>query len=164
MQKRVSDLPPLLAPGVHPMTVDGLIEIGQTPFPLSQTRPEIIKGFKRMLDDLYRLAIPCTLIVDGSFLTEEIDPLDLDFTVCVSPEYYDACEGEQLAYLDWIRDSKEIKKTHLCDSYLCVDFPQDHPDWFDGIITREYWVNLYSVSKVHKRVRGVGAIEITGTP
>jgi len=145
------------------MTFESLMGVGVSSFPLSTSRPEIIRGFRRMVDDLCSLEIPCTLIVDGSFLTVEIDPLDIDFAVCVQPQFYEECTSEQLSYLNWIRDSKEMRASHLCDCYLCVEYPEDHPDWFDGIQNKAFWAKLFSVSTVHKRVRGVGAIEIDGT-
>jgi hypothetical protein len=104
--------------------------------------------------------IPCTLIVDGSYLTEEIDPGDIDFAVCVTPSFYESCSETQLSYLDWIRDSREPKLIYSCDCYLCVEYPNDHPEWFEGIQERSYWVNLFATSVVYKRVRGVASIEI----
>ncbi len=164
MQKRVSDLPPLLAPGVHPISVEWLQEHCVTAFPLSRTRPHILQGLNRICRQLQELAIPCSLIIDGSFLTEEIDPLDIDFAVCVTPEYYESCNSAQLVCLEWIRDSFDIKKSHLCDVYLCVEVSRRAlSSGLEGMIDRAYWVNLYATSVVHKRIRGVGKIELSGS-
>lgn len=161
MQKRISDLPPLLPPGIHQITREWLQTNCVDPFPLSRQRPQVIAGFDRIVDRLQSLKIPCHLIVDGSFLTEEIEPLDIDFAVCVTPEFYESCNADQLACLNWIRDAFDIKQTHACDCYLCVEYPQDHPAWFDGIQDRTFWVNLFATSVVHKQVRGVGDIELS---
>ena len=161
MQKRISDLPPLLPPGIHQIAMDWLQVSCVDAFPLSRTRPQILAGFNRIIEKLQSLNIPCHLIVDGSFLTEEIEPSDIDFVICVTPEFYESCNDEQLAYLDWIRDSFDIRQTHACDCYLCVEYPADHPAWFQGIQDRTLWVNLFSTSVVHKQVRGVGDIELS---
>jgi len=158
MQKRVSDLPPLLEPGVHGISLQWLEEKCVAAFPLSRTRPHVLEGLKRIIRLLEEVSVPCTLIIDGSFLTEEIDPLDVDFAVCVTADFYEACDPVQLKVLELIRDSFEIKQTHLCDCYLCVEYPEDHPQWFDGIQDRASWVNLFSTSVVYKMIRGVGAI------
>jgi hypothetical protein len=163
MQKRDSDLPPLLPPGLHEIDFQWLQERCVDDFPLSRRRPHILEGLHRICRQLRDLAIPCTLIVDGSFLTEEIEPSDIDFTVCITPEFYESCTDAQLKLLEWIRDDFNIKKTHQCDCYLCVEYPKGHPDWWDGIQERSYWVNLFAVSVVHKRIRGVGRIELDGT-
>jgi hypothetical protein len=161
--EKSSDLPPLLAPGVHPLTAQDLYLLCVKPFSLSQTRNPIFAGLSRILSDIDRLRICCSLVVDGSFLTEEIDPADIDFAVCVSFEVFEACTDEQAAFLNWIGEDKNIKISHLCDCYLCVEYPEDHPSYFDGIQNRVYWVNLFAKSKVHKRERGVALIEIAGT-
>ena len=163
MQKRVSDLPPLLPPGVHSISMSWLQDRCVSAFGLSRTRPHILEGLNRICRMLQDLAIPCSLIIDGSFLTEEIEPNDIDFTVCVTPEFYESCTPKQLECLEWIRDSFDIKKTHLCDCYLCVEYPEGHPDWFDGIQDRSYWVSLFAISVVHKTVRGVGLIQLGAT-
>ncbi|HZQ43846.1 MAG TPA: hypothetical protein VFA99_11375 [Acidobacteriaceae bacterium] len=160
MQKRVSDLPPLLSPGIHEISMQWLQENGVDAFSLSKTRPHILEGLARIVRQLEELRIECSLIVDGSFLTQEIDPLDIDFAVCVTPDFYESCDSAQLECLDWIRDSFDIKKTHLCECYLCVEYPEDHPEWFGGIQNRAYWVNLFAKSVVYKRVRGVGEIRL----
>jgi hypothetical protein len=138
MQKRVSDLPALLPPGVHPVTVEWLQQICVGDFPLSRSRTHIWEGFNRIYRQLLELAVPCRLIVDGSFLTQEIEPGDIDFSVCVTPEFYESCDQRQLALLDWIGNDITIKQTHLCDCYLCVEYPEGHPEWFDGIQDRAF--------------------------
>ncbi len=101
------------------------------------------------------MKIPAEVVVDGSFLTEEIDPDDIDFAVIVSQTYFDSCEGESLAFLEWIRDDPTIKVTHRSDCNLCVEFSKDHPIYFEGIQDRAFWVTLFSKSIIYKRDRGV---------
>jgi hypothetical protein len=121
-----------------------------------------MRGFQQIVDDLERLQIQADIVVDGSFLTQEIDPDDIDFAVVVSPSFYESCSPEQLKYLEWIRDEFSIKATHLCDCYLCVEYPKDHPEYFGGIQNREFWVNLYAKSVVYKQIRGVAILRVGG--
>lgn len=161
MSLRVSDLPALLAPGLHQMSMDRLNSIGVEAFPLSTSRRNIMDGFRRLTCDLIGLGIPGDLVVDGSFLTEEIEPDDLDFALCVTPEFFEACAPQQRKNLEWIRDDFSIKETHLCDCHLCVEYPTDHIEYFDGIQNRAFWVNLFAESKVYKRIRGVAIIALS---
>jgi len=131
-------------------------------FPLSKTRNEIMHGFRRIVEDLERLQIPSDIVVDGSFLTQEIDPDDIDFAVVVSPAIFESCDPNQTGYLEWIRDEFSIKSTHLCDCYLCVEYPNNHPEYFDGIQNRKWWVTLYAESVVYKRKRGVAIVRVAG--
>ena len=160
MARPKEDLPPLLPSGEHPLTVEELHCMCVDDFALSKTRSEIMRGFGRIYNDLVRLRIPCDIVFDGSFVTKEIDPDDVDFVVVVTPAFYESCSAEQLKYLDWIRDEPSIKKTHLCDCYLVVEYPESHPEYFEGIQNREFWVNLYSKSIIYKRERGVAIVHI----
>jgi len=119
-----------------------------------------MKGFERIFRDLLGLKIVGDIVIDGSFLTEEIEPDDIDFTLVVTPEFYKACSPEQRKTLDWIGDDFSIKVTHLCDCYLCVEYPEGHPEYFDGIQNRAHWINLYAKSVVYKRIRGVAVIRL----
>lgn len=117
-------------------------------------------GFKNIYRRAQNLDIEGDLVIDGSFLTEEIDPDDIDFALVVSPEFYDNCNAEQRKFLEWIRDDFSIAKQYLCDSYLCVEWQQGHEQYFDGLQNRKYWVDWYSKSKVFKRDRGVVIVSL----
>ena len=80
---------------------------------MSTTRGPIMNGFLRVVHDLTALRVVCDLLVDGSFLTEEIDPEDIDFAVCVTPEFYESCSDPQRRFLEWIRDDFTIRDTHF---------------------------------------------------
>ena len=117
-------------------------------------------GFVKIVEMLKAEQVPCQLLVDGSFLTEEIEPDDIDFAVIVKPEFYDGCTPNQRELLDWIGDDKTIKYTHYSDCYLCVDYDNGHPVWFDGVCDRTWWLKFYSKSVVQKRDRGVVIVNI----
>jgi hypothetical protein len=160
------DWPPLLRPGEHVLCLEELFILCVQFFALSKERNSIFAGFGKIVQELDRLDIPADLIIDGSFLTEEIDPDDIDFAVVVSQEYFDSCYGESLTYLQWIRDDRTIKSTHRCDCNLCVEFKADHPLYFDGIQNRAFWVDFFAKSIIYKRDRGVVVMspEQYGTP
>src|SRR5258708_32163807 len=162
MSDRISDCLPLLPAGQHVITLEQLWDTCVRKFPLLTTRREIIKGFERIFHDLSRLNIIGDLVIDGSFLTEEIEPDDIDFTLVVTPEFYETCSAEQRKILDWIGDDFSIKITHLSDCYLCVEYPEGHPEYLDGLQNRAHWVNLYAKSVVYKRIRGVAIIQLEG--
>lgn len=117
-------------------------------------------GFRQIVAMLEKERISCELIVDGSFLTEEIQPDDIDFAVVVTPDSYDHCTKQQRELLDWIGDSKEIAKTHLCDCYLCVNYKEGDAEWFEGFCDRAWWLNLYAKSVIYKRDRGIAIVRI----
>src|SRR5688572_13045564 len=107
---RVSDLPPLLPAGVHSLSMARLSYLGVERFPFSVSRPAIMKGFQSIACDLVGAGVQTDLIVDGSFLTTEIEPDDIDFAVCVTPEFYLSCNPAQKRLLHWSRDDFSIKE------------------------------------------------------
>jgi hypothetical protein len=111
MSNRISDCPPLLEPGEWVRSVSELREMCVAKFPLSTTRWAIMDGFRKIVAMLEQESIPCEILVDGSFLTEEIEPDDIDFAIVVAPEFYDQCKDEQRKLLDWIGDNKDIPVT-----------------------------------------------------
>lgn len=144
MSSRISDCPPLFEPGEHARSIEEIRELCVRKFALSTTRRAIMDGFMQIVVMLEREQIPCELLIDGSFLTEEIEPEDIDFAVVVTPEFYENCTTGQSKLLDWIGDDKTIKTTHLCDCYLCVNYQQGHPLWFEGICDRAWWMRRTS--------------------
>jgi hypothetical protein len=160
MSDRISDALPLLEPGTHLLSIKQVQELCVEKFSLSTKRKVIYEGFCKIVNQLRELKIPCELIVDGSFLTEEIEPDDIDFAVVVSPEFYDGCTAEQRVLIEWIRDDFSIRDTHLCDCYLCVEWPEDHELYFEGLQNRAYWIAWYSKSKLFKRDRGIAIISL----
>lgn len=120
-------------------------------------------GFLKIIAMLKEQAIPCELIVDGSYLTEEIEPDDIDFSVVVSPDFYDEIASDsQRKLLDWIGDDKTIPTTHLSDCYLCVEYREGDRFgvWFQGFCDKDWWVSHYSKSVIYKRDRGVAIIDL----
>src|SRR5260370_42549143 len=100
MSRRMSDCERCFPSGEHVLTLEQLWEVGVFKLPLSKTRREIMKGFERILRDLTALKVVGDLVIDGSFLTEEIDPDDLDFTLIVSPNFYETCSSYHPPILD----------------------------------------------------------------
>lgn len=161
MSNRTSDCPPLLQAGEHVRNIDQLRELCVARFPLSTTRYAIMDGFRKIVGMLEQQRIPCEVVVDGSYLTEEIDPDDIDFAVVVSPAFYENCTPEQRKLLDWIGDDRNIEREYLCDCYLCVEYKPEHDVWFEGIYDRAWWISFWAKSVIYKRVRGVVIMRIS---
>ena len=88
-----SDFPGLLPLGVHDVTIEQLRSRCVTNFPVSVNRPRIFEGFLKIVRRLLDQEVAGNLVVDGRFLTEEIEPKDIDFALCVSPELYATDNG-----------------------------------------------------------------------
>ena len=75
-----------------------LIEVRQLcvdNFPNSETREPVMNGLEYVVYRLTEAGICGDLWVDGSFLTEKIDPNDVDLLLHIKPDFYDVATHEQ---------------------------------------------------------------------
>src|SRR6266481_3126878 len=134
-------------------------QLAVTPFELSSTRPDIMDRFEGLYQQLAILKIEAKLLIDGRFMTHEIDPPDVDFIVSVEEYFYETCSEEQRTILDWIRDKQEIQNNYLCHCYLVPEFTPQHPDYFPEGWNRQWWIDLYT-HKGHPPIHGLAEVEI----
>lgn len=102
-------------------------------------------GLETVVAKLTTEKIEADVWVDGSFLTEKIDPNDSDIVVAVDSNFLAAASAEQNKVLDWIKSN--LKDTHRCDSYLHVEYPAGHAlagysEWM-----RAYWIRQFGFSR-----------------
>ena len=74
---------PLLAPGRHMMATQELKELTAGRFPKSGKREQLWSAFEKLYQEILGAGFPCQIWIDGSFLTEEENPSDIDFSIHV---------------------------------------------------------------------------------
>src|SRR5437588_12114043 len=89
------EYPPLLAPGFHYMTVSEMARRYVQNFPLSSTRSSIMDGLTAVTTRLVKSWVVGELWVDGSFVTEKIDPDDADVVLRIGAGLYNDGLPEQ---------------------------------------------------------------------
>lgn len=117
----------------------GLAALAAIPFPLSKTRHNLMAGFQTFVDRLISAHVVGELWIDGSFLTEKIDPKDIDVVLRVGAGIFNDGLPEQIDAIRWVIENQ---KTALgCDSYVLMEYhASDAPDlqkeseWW-----RAYW-------------------------
>jgi len=73
-------------------------------------------GLRQVVARITESGISCVLWIDGSFLTEKIDPGDVDLVALVPSRFYDNGTDEQRAVAEWLSGShNQPKKLHRCD-------------------------------------------------
>lgn len=117
-----------------------------TPFPLSATRGNIMRGLSIVIRRLIAARIVGELWINGSFLTQKIDPRDSDVVLAADSTIVDTGGTIlQVKTLDWI--DSNLKTKHLCDSYLFFNYPPGHPYEADGEWMRAYWIRQFGFSR-----------------
>lgn len=131
---------PLLPPGRHLMTVHDLERLTVTPFAGSTTRVGIFAEFRRLMVDLQAHDLVGEVWVDGSFLTEKLDPDDIDLSFGFHPDRMDAQTPEAQSFVVNMLNGNKTYSPFI-DSYICVMFPQGDPR--HGANTEDYWAEKW---------------------
>jgi hypothetical protein len=151
-----ADYRPLLAPGLHKMTMLELRKICVTNFnPLSTTRDVIMNGLEYVHHNLNRNCIIGELWVDGSFLTNKVDPADVDIVLCVDGPFIDNASATQQAVVQWVAGN--LKASLMCDSFVCAVYPPDHAKYVYGRDWQAYWRGMFCFSR-RMDVKGLAVI------
>ena len=96
------ELPPLLQPGLHRVTMPRLRKLCVDAFPLSTTRLKLFDGLNRLLAWFAQTSIAAEMWIDGSFLTQKIDPSDVDLVLKIEAVKYFSWSDEQKDILEWL--------------------------------------------------------------
>jgi hypothetical protein len=147
MPFRGPDYPSLLPLGWHRMTLSDLRQLCVDQFPLSVIRATLMSGVETIVDRLFAPNVSGKLWIDGSFLTEKINPADTDVILEVdAPSMYDNGSAEQRDAIDWIVGN--LKHTPLkCDCYPLFTYPTPHLLFEEGEWWRAYWIRQFGFSR-----------------
>ncbi len=128
-------------------------------FPLSKTREKIMGGLEAVINFLSTEKVAAEIWLDGSFLTEKIDPEDSDIVMVIQGDVYSKGTPTQKQLIDLI--SQNLKSTkYLCDSYVHVEYPKNHPMHWDGEWMRAYRIRQFGVSRGDEN-KGMAVLNIS---
>lgn len=99
-------------------------------FPLSTSRGVIFGGLVTFVKTLETAGVSGELWLDGSFLTEKINPKDVDVILKVDASVYNAGTQEQRDAIDWVIANQ--KPTLKCDSYALMQYSTGDPLYDEG--------------------------------
>ena len=151
------EFPALLSVGFHKTTEASLRQLCVTNFPLSNTRPPIMIGLERLIDELRTAGIVGEVWVDGSFMTGKVDPADADIVLCAHHTVYDNGTVQQKILLDSV--GRNLRSILRCDSYTFYEYPQGHNLHPVGEWMRAYWTRQYGFSR-GDAFKGIAVIEV----
>jgi hypothetical protein len=100
---------PLLPPGRHTMTLEAIAHLCVTPFENSVTRHLLMDHLKAFVVRLREHIVVCDLWIDGSFISEKVDPEDIDLTFVVSGDVYDNLPPLMQAEIDAFGDGQQLR-------------------------------------------------------
>lgn len=151
-----AEFPPLLQEGFHAKTLPELRDLCVTKFPLSARRPAIMPALESMCMALSVALISGEVWVDGSFLTEKIEPDDVDVTVAIKHGVFDTPQQQEVLF----RIAKKRFVFPLpCDSFVHIEYPEDHAKHQFGQWMRAYWIRQFGFSRSCS-MKGIAVIKV----
>jgi len=84
-----------------------------------------MKGLEEVVKELVQAGVRGDLWIDGSLLTEKINPEDVDLLFRPGQDFFSIATGEQKAIVEWFNSN--LKASHHCDSYVLYEFPPADP-------------------------------------
>jgi hypothetical protein len=116
-----------------------------------------MQGIKHVVDRMKNLSIPGSLYIDGSFLTQKIDPKDVDFVLISSTDLIKNATPAQDEFFSAIAEQRFLQEHH-CDSYLTWYVPEDSTDLDTYATRRQGWLEWFGHDR-NKKPKGIAVIE-----
>lgn len=113
MQGLKKEFPPLLPPGFHEIPLEEYDDKFVLPFNSPDRRKFLLDRYREFIEILKSFGVSIELWIDGSFLTEKIDPDDIDI-VCFLPVNVLSTEAKNT--LSMLR--KESKVRFSCHFFI----------------------------------------------
>ena len=152
------DYPPLLKLGFHKMDLPAVRNLCVTRFPQSVTRLSIMTGLEEVVSRLNQSGLTLDIWIDGSFLTEKLNPDDSDIAVRFHGEEYDAADASQKAVLDWAAQT-DLVAQYKCDCYPFPEYAVRHPLYDHGQWRRAYWLNKFGHDR-QDQAKGLAVVQL----
>jgi hypothetical protein len=155
-----AEFPPLLTAGFHLRTVDDLYALTVTAIGSSKTRPKLWPHMLWLVAQLRARWLPCTLWVDGSFMTEKIDPDDIDLVLEFDIRALSNVTPDQRQFLEDLSNNKYHGPPWKLHTFIIYSAPLMHPARTASIALRNQWERDFGLSFVKKEPKGIATLEV----
>jgi hypothetical protein len=140
---------PLLEPGFHDIPEQQWQSYFVRAFPGSQTRKALLDSLLEFIALIRRCGIRGEAWLDGSFVTDKIDPQDTDVVIFCPPDA--PIDAGSVDLLKRLFREGEAKRRFSCDAHLNVD---------GDIRERAYWRGLLGFMRDEKTPKGIVRFQI----
>lgn len=116
-------------------------------------------GLEKVIGDLRTAGIVGELWIDGSFLTQKIDPDDVDVTLRLMSDAYGKMTVEQKSAISSFVD-ESTKRNFRCHSFVYVEYPPGHPLYWEGEWRKSYWIRQWGFSRANE-MKGIALVSLS---
>jgi hypothetical protein len=133
---------PLLDPGFHDLGIDGIRRCCVERFPESITRQRIMVNLSELTQVINQKGINGEIWIDGSFLTQKLNPDDVDLVLVISQSTFNLMDDDQKEFLNWFNNTS-LYQRYRCDNYLFVR----EENAATGEYLYAYWLKQFGFSR-----------------
>jgi hypothetical protein len=154
------EFPPLLPFGFHRMTEAELFALVVSGFPLSKRRSVLWTNLLWLVAELQKHKLKCALWLDGSYLTQKIEPDDIDIVIDISISQLQNCtpnQGKLLVDLGKMVYRSDPMKLH---TFVIWNAPAGHLAMPRGEALKRLWINNFGYSLVGRVPKGIALFEV----
>lgn len=144
---------PLLGAGLHNLSSDSRRRLCLERFPSSITRKKIYENVESLTATINSHAIKGIIWVDGSFLTEKLNPDDADILLLVGSDDYRHFSQPQRDFVERL-SSQSLYDKYRLDNYVAV-VGQDAT----GQYQYAYWLRQFGFGR-DNRMKGILTITV----
>lgn len=120
-----------------------------------------MNGLIGVMRKLHAANVSGDLWVDGGFVTENIDPEDVDILIHIPSSRYEF-DFRCREAVDWA-SSPDRLGSHLCDAYRWIEYTKDHPLHAQSEQDRRYWSQWFGFCRPPvRRAKGIVVIDLPG--
>jgi hypothetical protein len=162
--RRKPEQTPLLGPGYHVMTLDQLKRLTVDGFESPPVRRDLYDKVEQLVQEFLTHKIQCEFWIDGSFLTEDEDPSDVDIAIKINDDVLQTLTHDQNVLVDAVNAGGYID--HL-DAFIFSGYYVGHPLHGTDLDLSITWVagslsDLYGKGRDHW-LKGVAVILVWET-
>lgn len=138
----------LLEPGFHDVTIEDIRTFFVDRFETSRTRKDVFQGYLNFIEDLKANGIEGEIWIDGSFVTNKIDPNDIDLLCVIDNNLLNSLPKHVQPNLFRLFDNEIAHREYRCDPYMLAKLQESHPKFYESYINqRAYWRGFFTYTR-----------------
>lgn len=146
-----------LTPGIHTYSLNDFKLQFVDGFTQSESRQNIFTKFRTWLNMLLDILPPRYMWLDGSYITNKVNPNDIDLIVFYAPEDFSGVDGAVVNKLQEL--ISQTSRMYSCDAYFCFTFDfssEEEKNKFpiQTQVNQTYWMGQFSYDR-QRNVKGI---------
>lgn len=145
---------PLLPAGFHCLDPTGRQRLCVERFPDSVTRPRIMRSVEAVIALINQQAISGEIWIDGSFLTEKLNPDDADIAFLIPGTVLRSLNAAQRSFFDSFCKTSYYEQFRIDNYGVAIDAGAPNGQWLYA-----YWLRQFGFSRAEE-MKGILQIPV----